>query len=196
MTALEAAPGAVLIGGRCNIYGAETGGPKRVLGGLFGPASARTEDMDLPDNVAQGEWSCPNLAQVRCRAVCKHGHTGQIMELCSWHDEVTYHGEMVAGTLRQVTKNIRQRGHYEEFLKRQAGSCPACLYPPPYAELAREVMAWQAELTNHWIAGPRAWLSPAAQSLRTRVDDAGKLMDLAVAQGIIHNCPLTLVAVS
>lgn len=194
MTSTITAPGVIL--GRCNPYGAETGGPKRILGGLYGPNSARTEGMHLPENVEQGEWACDQPAVIRCRMVCQHGHRGQVMELCSWHDDTVWHGEMVAGALRQVSSKVRQRGHFEEIQRRQSGSCPACLFPPPYADLAKEIQAWQAQLTQHWIAGPRSWHSPAAQQLRQHVDDAGQMMDLARAQGIIHNCPLTLVPVS
>jgi hypothetical protein len=152
--------------------------------------------MQLPEAVAQGEWTCDQPAVVRCRMVCRHGHTGQVMQLCSWHDDRVYHGEMVAGVMRQVSKTVRQHGHFEEIQKRQSGTCPRCVFPAPYDELAREVMAWQAQLTQYFIGGARQWLSPAAQGLRQRVDDAGKLMDLARAQGIIHNCPLTLIPVS
>lgn len=194
MASALAAPGVVL--GRCNPYGAETGGPRHVLGGLYGPGSARTPDMHLPENVEQGEWACTRRADIRCRMHCKCGHRGQVMDLCSWHEDTTYHGEMVAGVLRQVSGKVRQHGHFEEIQKRQSGSCPACLFPPPYADLAKEVQAWQATLTTYWIAGPRQWLSPHAQTLRTRIDDAGKLMDQARAAGIIHNCPLTLIPVS
>jgi len=194
MSSALAAPGIKL--GRCDPYGAESGGPRRVLGGLYGPNSARTEGMHLPENVEQGEWACDQPAVIRCRMVCGHGHTGQVMQLCSWHDDTVYHGEMVAGTIRRVSGTVRQRGHFEEIQRRQSGSCPACLFPPPYAELAREIMGWQAELTAHFMAGKRSWYSPAAVTLRQRVDDAGQMMDLARQQGIIHNCPLTLVPVS
>jgi hypothetical protein len=186
------APGVIL--GRCNPYGAESGGPKRLLGGMYGPNSARTEGMHLPSNVEQGEWACTRRADVRCRMMCEHGHKGQVMELCSWHDDKVYGGEMVAGVLRQVSRTERTRGHFEEIQRRQSGSCPACLFPPPYAELAREVMAWQQQLVPFWQAN--MWRSPEAQSLRTRIDDAGQLMDLARAAGIIHNCPMKLVPVS
>ena len=192
MTASVTAPGILL--GRCNPYGAESGGPRRLLGGMYGPGSARTEDMQLPENVAQGEWACSRRADVRCRMVCRCGHKGQIMELCSWHDDKVYGGEMVAGVLRQVSHTERQRGHFEEIQKRQSGSCPACLFPPPYAELAREVMAWQQQLIPYFQAN--RWRTAAAQAIRQRIDDAGQLMDLARAQGIIHNCPMTLVPVS
>lgn len=190
--AVITAPGVIL--GRCNPYGAESGGPKRVLGGLYGPGSARTDDMHLPENVAQGEWACTRRADVRCRMVCRCQHRGQVMELCSYQDDTVYHGEFVAGTTRQVSETVKTRGHYEEIQRRQSGSCPACLFPPPYAELAKDVQRWQADLSVFWLAN--RWRSPAAQSLRTRIDDAGKLMDMARAAGIIHNCPLTLVPVS
>lgn len=180
--------------GRCNPYGAETGGPRHVLGGLYGPNSARTPDMDLPESVAQGEWPCNRPAEVRCRMWCRCGHKGQVMQLCSWHDETSYHGEMVAGVLRRVSSPVRQHGHFEEIQKRQAGSCPACLFPPPYGELMREIQGWQAEMSGYWQANQ--WHHPRAQQLRTMVEDAGLLMDQARAAGIIHNCPLTLRAIS
>jgi len=190
--AAVAAPGVIL--GRCNPYGAESGGPKRILGGLYGPASARTDDMHLPESVAQGEWPCERRADVRCRMVCRCQHRGQVMDLCSWHDDTVYGGEMVAGVLRQVSRKVRQHGHFEEIQKRQAGSCPACLFPPPYGDLMKEVQAWQADLSRLYYAG--RWRTPLAQEIRIKVDDAGKLMDLARAQGIIHNCPLELIPVS
>lgn len=184
-----------LLLGRCNPYGAETGGPRRVLGGLYGPGSARTPGMNLPENVEQGEWRCDVPAVVRCRMVCRCQHRGQVMNLCSYHDEDNWRGEWNAGHFSQVRDTVRVRGHYEEIQRRQAGSCPACLFPPPYGELMREIQGWQNQLAVY-APDPRAWRSPEAQSLKTRIDDAGKLMDAARAQGIIHNCPLKLIPVS
>jgi hypothetical protein len=180
--------------GRCNPYGAESGGPKRVLGGLYGPGSARTPGMHLPQNVEEGEWACGQPAVVRCRMTCRCGHKGQVMQLCSWRNDTVHHSEWVAGTLRQVSETVRQHGHYEEIQRRQAGLCPACAYPPPYGELAKEVQAWQAQLTGLYYRGQ--FYSQAARVLKTRVEDAGKLMDMARQAGIIHQCPLTLVPVS
>jgi len=180
--------------GRCNPYGAETGGPKRVLGGLYGPNSATTPGMDLPKSVEQGEWPCNRPAVVRCRMYCRCEHRGQVMELCSWHDEVTWQGEVNAGKLTRVQKTVRVHGHFEEIQKRQAASCPRCLYPPPYAELAREIQGWQAELSGWWQAG--LWREPRAQELRTKVEDAGHAIDEAIKAGIVHNCPMTLRAIS
>jgi hypothetical protein len=183
-----------LIGGRCNPYGAETGGPKRVLGGLHGPASAATPDMDLPDNVAQGEWSCQQRAQVRCRMVCGCGHRGQVMQLCSWHDEDNWRGEMVAGRFRQVRETIRVRGHYEEIQRRQAGLCPRCAFPGDYAQLYHAVNQWQAELRGCYLRG--TWNGPNAAALRQRIEDACAQFDAGRELGVIHNCALTLVAVT
>lgn len=190
---MTAAPAVVL--GRCNPYGAESGGPRHVLGGLYGPGSARTEGMYLPDNVAQGEWRCDQPAVIRCRMVCAHGHKGQVMQLCSWRDDVVRHGEFVAGATRQVAETVRQRGHFEEIQRRQSDLCPPCAYPPPYGELAREVQQWQAEMSVLWNI-PTETAIRRVRALKQYTEDAGKLMDAARAQGIIHNCPLTLVPVS
>lgn len=213
-------PGGLALG-RCNPYGAETGGPRRVLGGLYGPGSAATPDMGLPDNVAQGEWLCTQAAQVRCRMTCECGHQGQIMELCSWHDEITWAGELVAGTIRQVRKNVRVRGHFEEIQRRQSGSCPRCLFPGEFAALQKDVEAWAYELALLHAGGH--WDTPRAAAIRAKVEEIGQRFDARRAvicprcqipmyvndQGSecgahrrvdlpasIHNCRLTLRAVS
>lgn len=188
------AEGATLLQGRCNPYGAETGGVKRVLGGLYGPRSAETPGAGLPEAAAQGEWACRNRAQVRCRMVCGCGHRGQAMELCSWHDEITYHGEPVGGTFQQVSETIRVHGHFEEIQKRQAGLCPRCAYPGDYAALAKAVQAWQAELSALYAMG--MWSHPEAHRIRQAVTDAGAQFDEGRARGVIHNCPLKLIPVS
>ena len=131
---MAVAPAFIL--GRCNPYGAETGGPKHVMGGLHGPNSARVDTPDvpgLPEAVVQGEWACHQPAQVRVRMVCRCGHTGAVMDLCSWHDEPGGHSEFVAGVTRWVSEPVRVRGHYEEISRRQAGACIRCLFPGEYA---------------------------------------------------------------
>lgn len=179
-----------LIGRRCNPYGAETGGPKRVLGGLYGARSAEAPGQGLPDAAAQGEWPCEQKAEVRCRMRCRCGHQGQVMELCSWHDEVNYHGEVVAGKTRQTHSNIRVRGHFEEIQRRQSGLCPRCAYPGEYAALAKAVQAWEAELSALFMA--QRWGTRQAQQIRQRIEAATVKFDEGRALGIIHNCPLTL----
>lgn len=188
-TARTAAP---LLSGFCNPYGAETGGPKRVLGGMYGPASAATPGLGLPTAVAQGEWRCGNRAQVRCRMVCGCGHTGQIMQLCSWHDEPNY--RLNPDTGKPMVEWVRQRGHYEEIARRQSGSCPRCLFPGDFAALQKEVQVWQGELTVLHQRG--LWHSPRAAMIRQACEDAAASMAEAFAQGIIHNCALSLVPVS
>lgn len=211
MAAPVSSPAPAVTLGRCNPYGAESGGPKRVLGGLYGPQSATTPDMHLPDAVAQGEWTCPQPAVVRCRMVCRCGHKGQIMALCSWHDEINWRGEYVGGIAKQVSEPIRVRGHYEEIKRRQSRSCPRCLYPSPgthlevggrafthygtdYAQLQKQIehLAWDLAIEH---AGGR-WHGPRAREIRQLAEDTCKLMDEGVALGIIHRCPLTLEAVS
>jgi hypothetical protein len=187
-----AAPAVLL--GRCNPYGAESGGPRRVMGGLHGSRSAETPDLDLPLNVAQGEWLCRQPAVVRVRMQCGCGHTGNVMALCSWHDEISYVGERVGATFRRVKKINRVPGHYEEIQRRQSGACVRCMYPGQYAEWYHEMFSWQRDL-----AGLRAmgmWNSDRAESIRQKITDLMGKFDQGNASGTIHRCPLRLVPVS
>jgi hypothetical protein len=60
---------------RCNPYGHETGGPARLLGGMYGP-----------DHEGPQKWFCENIATHRVRMVCTlYGHTGEPMHLCDQH---------------------------------------------------------------------------------------------------------------
>jgi hypothetical protein len=189
--------GVPLLYGRCNPYGAESGGPKRVLGGLHGPDSARVDTDDLPGlpvAVQQGEWVCQQPAAVRVRMVCRHGHTGAIMSLCTWHDEPSYTSEMVAGVIRQVKGTIRVRGHLEEIQRRQAGACPRCLFPGEYAEWYKALFAWQQELAMLRDTGQ--WYSERAVYVRGKLEDICATFDAGNLDGTIHRCPMTLVAVS
>lgn len=192
---MSTAPAVLL--GRCNPYGAETGGPRHVMGGLHGPGSARLDTADLPglpESVVQGEWTCQWPAQVRVRMVCSCGHTGTVMELCSVHDEVSYRGEMVAGVIRRI-KDVRQvRGHYEEISRRQSGACIRCLFPGTYAEWYKSLFAWQQELALLRDSG--MWYTDRAASVRTKIEDIVKEFDRGNADGTIHRCPMTLVPVS
>jgi len=185
---------ATLLLERCNPYGAETGGPRRIMGGLHGPGSARTPDMNLPDNVAQGEWLCPQQAQVRAYLECRCGHRGQPMPLCSWHDEIIEHGDLVGGTYRRVRDVVRVRGHYEEIQRRQAGACVRCLYPGRYAADYKSIEAWQGELA--WLRDTGAWYTARAASVRQKIEDLVAGFDEGNATGQIHRCPMRLIAVS
>lgn len=188
------------IGRRCNPYGAETGGPKRVLGGLHGPASARIDTDEipgLPQAVIEGEHTCPNLAQVTVRMTCRCGHEGARMELCSWHDEEYWHGEYVAGKIRRVKDVRKVHGHYEEISRRQAGACPRCLFPGQYAEWYKALFAWQQELAYITeTQGPRGWYSSRAGYVRQKIEDICATFDAGNGSGEIHRCPMRLVPVS
>jgi hypothetical protein len=60
---------------RCNPYGHETGGPKHLTGGLYGP-----------EYEGQHKWVCENPVTHRVRMHCKlYGHSGPVMELCDAH---------------------------------------------------------------------------------------------------------------
>ena len=190
---------ATLLYGRCNPYGAETGGPRHVMGGLHGPDSARVDTADmpgLPEAVVQGEWTCPQPAEVRVRMTCRCGHQGDPMALCSWHDEVQWHGEMVAGTVRRVRTLVRVMGHYEMIGARQSGACIRCLYPGQYAETYKALFRHQQELALLNDTGQ--WHSPRAAFKRQVIEDLVRSFDLGQesAGGPIHRCPMTLVPVS
>jgi hypothetical protein len=183
---------------RCNPYGAESGGPQRVMAGLYGAGSARTPDATLPLNIQQGEWTCPQQAQVRVRMTCRCEHTGRIMALCSWHDEIVEHGEMVAGTIRKVTSVVRQRGHYEEIQRRQSSGCVRCMYPAgngyDFAAAHKTIEAYQNQLG--YLNEIQMWHSRQARDLRQKIEDVVASFDEGIARGQIHKCPLRLIPVS
>ena len=197
--------------GRCNFSGAETGGPKRILGGLYGPNSARLPDAPeyagIPENIMQGEWPCPWPAAVRIRMICRCEHRGQVTALCSWHDEDNWRGEYVAGAIRQVRETVRVRGHFEEIQRRMSDFCPPCGWPDAsrsgngidYAALQKEWDSIGSALHASWQAsgGSMTFFHlPRARSLQQRRDDIGRMFDEGRELGVIHNCPLTLVPVS
>lgn len=183
--------------GRCDPYGAESGGPRRVMGGLHGPNSARIDTDDvpgLPQAVIEGEWACHQPAVIRVRMTCACGHAGQVMQLCSWHDEDTYTSEMVAGTLRRVKGTAKVRGHYEEISRRQAGACIRCLFPGRYAADYKTLFSWQNELAMLRETGQ--WYSARGNAVRQKIEDIVADFDQGNADGTIHRCPMTLIPVS
>lgn len=181
------APG--LVTGFCDPYGAETGGPRRVLGGLYGPKSAESPGLDLPAAAEQGEWPCRNLAQVRAYPQCRCGHRGAVMKLCSWHEETVMRGNP-AGHGPPVAEVIMTHGHFEEIQRRQLASCPRCLFPGRFAALQRE---WDT------LAAERARYRPGSEQAMTitrKIEAIGQSFDEGRATGVIHNCAMRLVTVS
>ena len=177
------------LGTFCNPYGAETGGPKRVLGGLYGPRSAESPGMDLPQAAEQGEWPCKNFAQVRAYPQCRCGHRGAVMALCSWHEETIWKGNP-NGYGPPVPELINCHGHFEEISRRQLASCPRCLYPGRYAALQRE---WDRLTQERARYSPR---SAEAVRITQRLEDIGHDFDEGRARGIVHNCQMRLVPTS
>jgi hypothetical protein len=59
---------------RCNPYGHETGGPRRLLGGIYGP-----------EYEGQYKWVCENPADGRWVFTCSQGHKGAPQDLCRAH---------------------------------------------------------------------------------------------------------------
>lgn len=64
--------GVLLVKKRCNIFGDDINGARRVLGGL---------ETGKP----RVQWYCENEPAGRFRMECEHGHRGQIMEPCESH---------------------------------------------------------------------------------------------------------------
>lgn len=63
------------LGTRCDPYGHESGGPQRLLGGMYGP-----------EHEGPQKWFCENPATHRVRMHCTlFGHTGPVMVLCDSH---------------------------------------------------------------------------------------------------------------
>ena len=158
----------------CDPYGAES--RIQLLGGIY-PES----------HVGRIMWRCEKRAEARYRmictggeyggraaadggllpaTICAGGHRGQVMPLCA--------------------------DHRKEIARRQAGACPACLYPPAGRALTEAIEANQrdlqvAELLQDW---------PNVARLTSRHEAMSGHMSEMMARGIIHKCPLRLVEVS
>src|ERR1700691_2813149 len=93
---------------RCDPYGAESGGPKRLLGGVYGP-----------EYVGPHMWNCERLADARYRMICRCGHRGQPMWL---------RGPGLVNDEQGIP--YFHPGHVAEFSKRSSDLCPVCVFPP------------------------------------------------------------------
>jgi hypothetical protein len=143
---------------RCNPYGHGTdAGPRHLIGGLYGP-----------QHEGRYKWECANPATVRVRMTCRHGHRGQVMDLC--------------------------RPHAREIQRRQAGLCPACAWPPRALELHEAINSCQAELAVLHAAG--LWHGPRAAALRSKINSCADEMTEMWRLGLILKIPLTLTEVS
>jgi hypothetical protein len=158
---------------RCNPYGHETGGPRHLLGGVYGPEYEG----------ALYKWQCERAAEIRCRMTCQCGHKGQVMELCG-------PGIVIDAQGRPFT----HPGHVAELSKRGSDSCPVCMFPPEARELAATAESAQLRLGHLESIGYA--LSPQARSLRVTLEAAATRLDELNLTGRIHKCPLTITEIS
>lgn len=162
----------VLLYGRCNPYGHESGGPRRLLGGLYGP-----------EYEGRYKWTCERMAEGRYRMTCQCGHRGQAMALCG------------PGLLQLADGGYAAHpGHVASIAGRQAGACPRCLFPGDAAQLSRdaEIAGWQ--LGQLQQAGLE--FSQQASRIRQAMKRIQDRLDEMNRTGVIHRCPLTLTEVS
>lgn len=164
---LNSTPGG-LLAARCDPYGAES--RIQLMGGLY------------PDSMlGRHMWHCGRAAEATYRMVCRCEHRGQRMPLCgpgiiTGPDGVPY----------------PHPGHAAELSKRQAGACPACIWPPMARAEHEAGQSAEQELRMAIILGDHAGVSRAKQAMET----AGARLQELNDQGIVHRCPMRLVEVS
>lgn len=153
---------------RCDPYGAES--QIKLMGGMF-PESMRGRHM----------WFCERAASGRFRMVCRCQHHGVIFPLCGPGLVRAPGGEMVY-----------HPGHIAEISRRQAGTCPRCVWPPAAREAYEMDRAGQVALADAYLRQDRA----AEARAKRQMIDAGRRIDELMTQGLVHNCPLRLEEVS
>ena len=155
---------------RCDPYGRESGGPKRLQGGVYGP--------EYEGNM---KWGCERPSAGRYRMICRCGHKGQPMPLCG------------PGFVKDPQGYpYPHPGHVAEFQKRASELCPVCVYPPEARSLAATAEIAQMELASPLIFPG----SPQWRMLRRKLEDCTTRLDELNASGRIHKCPLTLTEIS
>lgn len=159
---------------RCDPFGAES--KISLLGGMY------------PENhVGRIMWHCAKAADARYRMTCTGGAYGE---------RVTADGGLIAayhcdgGHRGQVMPLCTP--HRRMLAKRQAGVCPACMWPPAARELHHAIERAQVDMRN---AAALGYYVAAAKLGDTSADLQGQ-MDELIAQGLVHKCPLRLEEVS
>ena len=168
-----------LLTARCDPYGAES--RIQLLGGIY------------PENhVGRIMWHCTKLASARYRMVCQGGEYGERGKA----SDVGTFGTTVVGTVcpggHQGQVMPLCTDHRREIARRQAGACPACLYPPAGRVLTEALEVNQREW--QWAMTVQDWGQVARLTARQEVMRAE--MAEMMGQGVIHKCPLRLVEVS
>lgn len=162
-----------LLTARCDPYGAES--RIQLMGGIYDES-----------HTGRIKWHCEKQARARYRMICAGGDYGT---------RTAPDGGIVAATVcpggHQGQPMALCDDHRREIARRQAGACPACLYP---AE-ARATIA-QLEQVQAQIAGLGFFRLPELAALTSRSDQLMAAGDEMIARGVIHKCPLNLVEVS
>jgi hypothetical protein len=140
------------------------------MGGLF-PEQMRGRHM----------WYCGRPAAGIFRMVCRCQHRGQPVPLCG------------PGLVRAPDGQVMPHpGHVAEVARRQAGLCPACVWPPQARQHHEAGQHYERELRAA-IAADNA---PAVRNIKQAMLDAGAAIQELYERGIVHKCPLVLVEVS
>jgi hypothetical protein len=162
-----------LLTARCDPYGAES--RIRLLGGVYDES-----------HTGRIKWHCQNRAAARYRMVCTGGGYGE---------RVAPDGGLVAATVcpggHQGQEMALCDDHRREIQRRQAGACPACLYPPRARGVLAELEAVQAQISTLGF-----FRLPELARLTSISDQLMAAGDELISRGIVHKCPLTLVEVS
>lgn len=139
---------------RCDPYGAESS--VRLLGGMY-PESHRGNIM----------WHCDNRADAGVfTMVCKHGHRGQPMPLCT--------------------------EHRVEIAKRQSGLCTRCAFPPEAAAMTHAIEQTQRELGQ----ARQGFNDSLIARLTQKLNDQAAQMTEMYQRGVIQKNSLRLEEVS
>jgi hypothetical protein len=140
-------PVTAFLTGRCDPYGHESGGPKRLLGGMYGP-----------DHEGPQKWFCENQATHRVRMVCKlYGHSGQVLEICDDH-----HGEIqrrqsglcTACAYPPEARSTQERiEHAQALLQQYYVDEKRAWLDPKCSEARREIEAGRVRMDELWQSG-------------------------------------------
>ena len=186
---------------RCDAFGAETGGPRHLLGGLYGP------EANGPKH-----WYCKNPMDGRYTMSCAHAHKGLPQNLC--HEHVYMIRKRMSGICPPCVSPPAAREITEAMQRVQAGAVPRldALVTRGGTELDVATLSMQME-SELWVLQERMnelQLGHAQPELARLVDkavaqlgntgDRGEqlLWDLngKIRAGIIHRCHLRLTEIS
>jgi len=137
------------------------------------------------DHVGRIMWHCDNLAAARYQMTCTGGEYGTRTApdggiVAAYHCDGGHRGQVMPLCT----------DHRREIAKRQAESCPKCLYPDQARGIFVQLEQVQAEMSGVFLDwGRLARLTSLSDQLMAAGDEL-------IARGVVHKCPLRLVEVS